>query len=376
MPPYILYVARAFSTLEGIGLSANDDYSIVSEAFPYLSQRLLTDESPRAKAALRSMVYGTSEESAVNEKTPSLSKLVSIGEGFTSYSSATSSAPADQDAAAAASAAAKAEASARSSAATAAEGTAAAAGSGAGADGATAEAQEQLVDLLLSANGSYVQELILEEAAKLTDAAVREAIKGASASAVASRVATFLRAPKQLADNTVGRLPDLPGPLKALQDAALAPANALNEIAEVMPTLAAQNATDEATLKGFGELWESVAPALEGDDEAGAAEGGGGGGLSLPSVPPAVSSAASRVQAGPLFSELSDPNSRLRHRLPMVGTLSRRFGATLLRRVATRLEEDAAQPGAPGLARSVAERAAAAERSIADLLEPEPVARK
>ena len=220
--------------------------------------------------------------------------------------------------------------------------------------------------MLLSANGSYVQELILEEAAKLTDAAVREAIKGASASAVASRVATFLRAPKQLADNTVGRLPTCPGPLKALQDAALAPANALNEIAEVMPTLAAQNATDEATLKGFGELWESVAPALEGDDDGAAAEGGGGG-LSLPSVPPAVSSAASRVQAGPLFSELSDPNSRLRHRLPMVGTLSRRFGATLLRRVATRLEEDAAQPGAPGLARSVAERAAAAERSIADM---------
>ena len=35
---HVLYVARAFSTLEGIGLSANDDYSIVSEAFPYLSQ--------------------------------------------------------------------------------------------------------------------------------------------------------------------------------------------------------------------------------------------------------------------------------------------------------------------------------------------------
>ena len=34
VPPYILYVARAFSTLEGIGLSANEDYSIVSEAFP------------------------------------------------------------------------------------------------------------------------------------------------------------------------------------------------------------------------------------------------------------------------------------------------------------------------------------------------------
>ena len=55
VPPYILYVARAFSTLEGIGLSANEDYSIVSEAFPYLSQRLLTDDSPRAKAALNSI---------------------------------------------------------------------------------------------------------------------------------------------------------------------------------------------------------------------------------------------------------------------------------------------------------------------------------
>ena len=38
VPPYVLYMARAFSTLEGIGLSANDDYSIVQEAFPYLSQ--------------------------------------------------------------------------------------------------------------------------------------------------------------------------------------------------------------------------------------------------------------------------------------------------------------------------------------------------
>ena len=57
VPPDILYVARAFSTLEGSGRTANEDYSLVQEAFPYLSQRLLTDESPRAKAALRSMLY-------------------------------------------------------------------------------------------------------------------------------------------------------------------------------------------------------------------------------------------------------------------------------------------------------------------------------
>jgi predicted unusual protein kinase regulating ubiquinone biosynthesis (AarF/ABC1/UbiB family) len=39
LPPYVLYVSRAFSTLEGIGLSINDDYSILQECYPYLSKR-------------------------------------------------------------------------------------------------------------------------------------------------------------------------------------------------------------------------------------------------------------------------------------------------------------------------------------------------
>ena len=56
LPPYVLYVARAFSTLEGIGLSVDEDYSIVQECYPYLSRRLFTDRSPRAKAALRAML--------------------------------------------------------------------------------------------------------------------------------------------------------------------------------------------------------------------------------------------------------------------------------------------------------------------------------
>ena len=75
VPPYILYVARAFSTLEGIGLSANEDYSIVSEAFPYLSKRLLTDSSPRAEAALRSMVYGSSDAAIPYEAPPSIDQV-------------------------------------------------------------------------------------------------------------------------------------------------------------------------------------------------------------------------------------------------------------------------------------------------------------
>ena len=51
VPPYILYVSRAFSTLEGIGLSADEDYSIISEAYPYLAKRLLIEAGlPTAKS--------------------------------------------------------------------------------------------------------------------------------------------------------------------------------------------------------------------------------------------------------------------------------------------------------------------------------------
>jgi hypothetical protein len=338
VPPYILYVARAFSTLEGIGLSANEDYSIVSEAFPYLSQRLLTDSSPRAKSALRSMVYGTSEEAQLASASPSFSKLASMGEGFASYSTSTGGVPT----------------------------AAAAAGGGAGGTEASAEAQEALIDVLISADGNYVQELLIDEAAKLADASVRGAIGQAASLPVASGLAQLLRAPKQLAEQTVGRLP-LPGPLKSGVDFALAPATILDELANLLPTLGQKNATDEAALAAFNELWETFnAPPPDANDGTASS---GEGVTRLASLAPSLETV--QTSAGPLLEELGDPESRLRQRLPMIGTLSRRFGATLLRRVATRLEEDASRPGAPGLARSVATTAAAAERSLADLIQPD-----
>ena len=64
----------------------------MSEAFPYLSRRLLTDDSPRAKAALRSMLYGSEGRDSSNAA-PSFTQLLSMGEGFASYSSATSAVP-------------------------------------------------------------------------------------------------------------------------------------------------------------------------------------------------------------------------------------------------------------------------------------------
>merc|ERR1719183_2794193 len=58
IPPYFALVIRAIGVLEGIALVGNPRFAIIDEAFPYLSKRLLTDDAPRLRAALRYMVYG------------------------------------------------------------------------------------------------------------------------------------------------------------------------------------------------------------------------------------------------------------------------------------------------------------------------------
>ena len=58
IPSYFALILRAFSVIEGIALRVDPSYSIVSECFPYLSRRLLTDNSPRVRAALQQMLYG------------------------------------------------------------------------------------------------------------------------------------------------------------------------------------------------------------------------------------------------------------------------------------------------------------------------------
>ena len=49
---------RAISVLEGIALVGNPNFAIIDEAYPYIARRLMTDPSPRLRAALRYMIYG------------------------------------------------------------------------------------------------------------------------------------------------------------------------------------------------------------------------------------------------------------------------------------------------------------------------------
>jgi len=58
IPPYFAYIAKSFSVLEGIGLSNDAQYSIINECLPYVSKRLLTDKSDRTGGALSTFIFG------------------------------------------------------------------------------------------------------------------------------------------------------------------------------------------------------------------------------------------------------------------------------------------------------------------------------
>ncbi|OUS47446.1 ABC1 family-domain-containing protein [Ostreococcus tauri] len=87
IPAYFGYILRAFSVLEGIGLTVDKNYSIANECYPYVARRLLTDKSPETRKALEQLLYGKeSGEHAVL----SVNRVRQLSTAFGSYTSITS----------------------------------------------------------------------------------------------------------------------------------------------------------------------------------------------------------------------------------------------------------------------------------------------
>jgi hypothetical protein len=334
LPPYVLYVSRAFSTLEGIGLSVNNDYSILQQCYPYLSKRLLSDNSPRSKNALKLMLFGgsNSPEKAANAGGMfSPAKLMEMGDGFASYTTAVSTADTTAGA---------------------------------------KEATSAIADVILDPNGNYLQELLLEEAAKITDAAIRDRFQKLKDSTPGRLVKTALKTPRDLVFRFV---PEVLRPLAL-------PVTLPYDVASMLVKAAGKNADDEASLQTIGSLWDSARPQLR----AAMMQNLGVPETNAPSnTPPAMAmkgkaptvaalpTATQRNQnqnsqliaAAPraigdavrqLQQQVSDPQSalrlasqdpKLREQLPVVGTLGRRFGAILLERAADRFRVEALRVG-------------------------------
>jgi aarF domain-containing kinase len=306
LPPYVLYVARAFSTLEGIGLSVNEDYAIVQECYPYLARRLFTDRNPRAKKALRAMLglaedgsedtsalaavqAGTRGESFKPAGTLSPAKLLEMSEGFASYTAST----ADADT-----------------------------------ENGQAAAIAEFTKLILDPKGSTLQDILVEESARFGDAATRAALRSALVESVAARgLSQALRTPKEVIEKSP-LASVLPKPLKeALIDR---PA----EIPELISALLHTTDDDERILSTATELREALANQSQ-----------NGKGSAIP-IPASNSDNYGGSNVDALVELLSDPKTRetISEQLPGIAALSRRLSAGLLRRAAYRTDRTSVLP--------------------------------
>jgi ABC1 atypical kinase-like domain len=89
IPPYFAYIAKSFSVLEGIGLSNDPKYSIINECLPYVSKRLLTDKD-RMGPALSTFIFGPDKANA--DRIVDYKRVEQLVEGFGEYSTSASGA--------------------------------------------------------------------------------------------------------------------------------------------------------------------------------------------------------------------------------------------------------------------------------------------
>ena len=57
LPPFYVAIIRCLGVLEGVAIQVDPDFRIVSDAYPYIAARLLTDDAPELRAALRRLLF-------------------------------------------------------------------------------------------------------------------------------------------------------------------------------------------------------------------------------------------------------------------------------------------------------------------------------
>ncbi|MGP1382007.1 MAG: ABC1 kinase family protein [Thainema sp.] len=57
VPAYYALIIRSLVTLEGIAINVDPEFKVLSQAYPYIAKRLLTDPSPELRASLRDLLF-------------------------------------------------------------------------------------------------------------------------------------------------------------------------------------------------------------------------------------------------------------------------------------------------------------------------------
>jgi predicted unusual protein kinase regulating ubiquinone biosynthesis (AarF/ABC1/UbiB family) len=181
LPPYFVLILRAFGTLEGLGIGVESSFAILDECFPYIARRLLTDDSPRVRGALRTFAYGASDRLSVERIELIANGLKSFNETMDNTTRALPPPAGVAGAAGAADASPQAQLAAQ---------LAARQRSGGGVDAGTLE----VLSVLFAPQGNYVQQLLLEEATRAVDALSRDALLALWSATAGAAAAAPLRA--------------------------------------------------------------------------------------------------------------------------------------------------------------------------------------
>lgn len=81
IPPYAALVIRALGVLEGIALVADPQFKMIMEAFPYVSKRVMSTDTPLLRKAFRDIVYKDGKFSAKRLQVLLDSSAGFLGEG-------------------------------------------------------------------------------------------------------------------------------------------------------------------------------------------------------------------------------------------------------------------------------------------------------
>ena len=57
VPAYYALIIRSLVTLDGIAITVDPDFKVLSKAYPYVSKRLLTDPSPQLRGSLQALLF-------------------------------------------------------------------------------------------------------------------------------------------------------------------------------------------------------------------------------------------------------------------------------------------------------------------------------
>lgn len=57
LPPFYIAIIRCLGVLEGLAIQMDDEFRIISDAYPYIASRLLTDSSEELQDALKQLLF-------------------------------------------------------------------------------------------------------------------------------------------------------------------------------------------------------------------------------------------------------------------------------------------------------------------------------